>query len=248
MTWSRLIRSELRKLTTTAMPLAFLAVLALLAVVNGIAVAFGTDMDGSKTFISTAEDQQSLMAFAANAFMGAGLFGAVAAAREYGHHTVVPTYLAVPRRHRAVLAQYAAVAVGGAVLSLIGTALTMGAVAAALPSTDYGFLVSSGGVVRVLAAATFVGACGAVFGAGIGGLIRNTGGALATAVLILIVAPPLLVQLATDTASWIPSTLANVVSGVATDTGTFAAIAVLVAWAAVPAAVGLLAVERRDVV
>jgi hypothetical protein len=248
MTWPRLIRSELRKLTTTAMPIAFVAILALIAAVNALAVVFGTDMDGSKAFIATAADQQSLMAFAANAFMGAGLFGAVAVAREYGHDTVVPTYLTTPRRHRAVLAQYAAVAVGGAVLSLIGAALTVVAIVVALPSTDFGFLVSAGGVARVLAAAAFAGACGSVFGAGIGGLIRNTGGALATAVLLLIVAPPLLVQLATDTASWIPNTLANVVSGVATDTGTAAAMAALVAWAIVPAAIGLLAVERRDVV
>jgi hypothetical protein len=248
MTHTRLVRSELRKLTTTTMPLAFLAILALIAAVNALAVVFGTDMDGSKAFIATAGDQQSLMAFAANAFMGAGLFGAVAAAREHGHHTVVPTYLATPRRHRAVLAQYAATAVGGALLSLIGAALTVIAIAAALPSTDHGFLVSATGVTRVLAAATFTGACGSIFGAGIGSVIRNTGGALATAVLILIVAPPLLVQLATGTASWIPNTLANVVSGVATDTSSAAAIAALLVWATVPAVLGMLAVERRDVV
>ncbi len=69
MTSINLVRSELRKLTTTRMPLAFLAVLGAIAVTNGIAVAFGTDMDGSKAFISTAADQQSLMAFAANALI-----------------------------------------------------------------------------------------------------------------------------------------------------------------------------------
>ena len=64
-----LVRSELRQLTTTRMPWAFAAVLLLLAVINGIAVAVGTDMDGSKTFVSTGADQQSLMAFAANALL-----------------------------------------------------------------------------------------------------------------------------------------------------------------------------------
>ncbi len=105
MTIRRLIRSELRKLTTTKMPWAFLAVLVVLAGINAFAVIAGTDFDGSKAFISTAADQQSLMAFAANAFAIAGLFGAIAVAREYGHHTVVPTFLAAPRRARAVLAQ-----------------------------------------------------------------------------------------------------------------------------------------------
>lgn len=41
-------------------------------------------------FVSTAADQRSLMAFAANALMIAGLFGAIAVAREYGNGTVVP--------------------------------------------------------------------------------------------------------------------------------------------------------------
>ena len=141
MTMRRLVRSEFRKLTSTKMPLAFLGVLLAFAVINAVIVVAGTDMDGSKTFISTAADQQSLVAFAANGFILAALFGAIAVAREYGHHTVIPMFLASPRRHRAVGAQLGAVAVGGAVLSVVGTALTIAAVALALPTTDYGFLV-----------------------------------------------------------------------------------------------------------
>ena len=72
MNMQRTVRAEIRKLTSTKMPLAFLSVLVVIGVANAAAVAFGTDMDGSKTFISTAADQQSLMAFAANALMVAG--------------------------------------------------------------------------------------------------------------------------------------------------------------------------------
>lgn len=248
MTMSRLIRSEFRKLTSTKMPLAFLGVLLVIAAINAVAVISGTDMDGSKAFISTEADQQSLMAFAANGFMLAGLFGAIAVAREYGHHTVVPTFLASPRRHRAVGAQLAAVGVGGGILSMAGTALTMVAVALALPTTDYGFLVSVAHVAQILSAATFAGAAGAVLGAGIGAIVRNVGGAVTGTVLALIIAPPLIVQLANDTASWMPSVLANVLAGVGTDVNTAAAVAALAAWSLVPAAIGLVAVVRRDVV
>src|SRR5918994_4997866 len=136
MTWLRLVRGEIRKLTTTKLPWGFFAVLVLIAGIDAAVVMFGTDMDGSKTFIATAADQQSLMAFAFNAMMGAGLFGAIAVAREYGHNTVVPTFLATPRRHRAVLGQLAAVAIGGCVLSLVGAGLTATAVAVSLPTTD----------------------------------------------------------------------------------------------------------------
>ena len=81
----------------------------LIAALDAAVVAFGTDMDGSKTFISTAADQRSLMAFGFNAMLGTALFGAIAVAREYGHNTVVPMFLTSPKRHRAVLAQLTAV-------------------------------------------------------------------------------------------------------------------------------------------
>ena len=248
MTMTRLTRSELRKLTTTKMPWAFLAVLALLAGLNAFAVIAGTDMDGSKDFIATEADQQSLVAFGANALAIAGLFGAIAVAREYGYHTVVPTFLASPRRHRAVLAQLSAVAFSGGVLGLVGAGLTVAAVAFALPTTDFGFLVSAGNVTRVLAASAFAGAAGAVLGAGIGSLVRNVGGAVTGTVLALFIAPPLVVQLASGTASWMPSVLANVLSGVGNEVGQPAAVAAVAAWALIPAAAGLIAVQRRDVV
>lgn len=251
----RSIRSELRKLTTTRMPWAFAGVLVAIAAINASAVVWGTDFDGSKGFISTAADQRSLMAFAANAVMGAGLFGAIAVSREYGHGTVIPTFVACPHRHRVVVAQMIAVAIGGAVLALAGTAMIVVAVAVALPTTEYGFLVSAGGVARVLMAAGYAGAVGAVLGAGIGSLVRNAGGAVTTVVLVLIIAPPLIVQLLDDAAVWMPSQLATALSGVepaaagvSSQVGTVSALLGLAAWALVPALIALVAVERRDVV
>ena len=245
---AKLIRAEIRKLTTTRMPIAFLAVLAALAAINAAAVAFGSDMDGTQAFLATAADQQSLIAFSSNALMIAGLFGATAVAREYGHGTVVHAFLANPRRHRAAVAQFTAVAIGGAAVGLVGVALTAGAVAAALPATEYGFLVSAGDVARLLVASSFAGMVGAVLGAGIGALVRNTGGAVTGAVLALVIAPPLIVQLASGAFNWMPGTLANVVSGVSGEVTVVAAIAALLCWAAVPAAVGLSSVLRRDVI
>lgn len=248
MTSINLIRSELQKLTTTRLPLSFAAVLVVLAVTNGIAVAIGTDMDGSKTFIATGDDQQSLIAFAANALMIAGLFGAIASAREYGNNTVISTYLCTPKRGRALRAQLTAIGVSGAVLGAAGAAFTAVAVAVSLPLTDYGFLVSTGGVIQVLAASAWAGAAGAVLGAGIGTVIRNTGGAVTGAVLVLVIAPPVIVQLASGSAPWVPSTLANVTAGVADDTGTLAAVVVIGLWAVVPTAAALWSVQHRDVI
>ncbi len=248
MTWLRLVRSEIRKLTTTKMPLAFLGVLVVLAGITGAAVIWGTDMDGSKGFIATAADQQSLVAFAGNALMGAALFGAVAVAREYGHGTVVPTFLSAPRRSITVSAQLTAVMLGGMVLSIAGGLLVLGAVAVGLQFTDYGFLVSAGGVLRVLAASALTGAAGAALGSGLGALIRNTGGAVTAVVGLLFVVPPILVQLTPDMADWVPSTLAWSISGVLPDPTVPMALLGVALWAVVPAVAGLVSVQRRDVV
>ena len=248
MTWLRLVRAELRKLTTTRILLGFVLVLIVISAMTGVAVVWGTDMDGSKTFVSTADDQRSLVAFAANAVMGAALFGAIAVAREYGHNTVVPTFLASPRRHRAVLAQYAAIVLAGGALGLLGAALTVTAVALTLPTTAFGFLLSTGAVASVVAASAFAGAAGALLGAGIGAVVRNTGGAVTGTVLALIIAPPVIVQLTHTAASWVPNTLATVLSGVTHEVSVPAAVTALAAWGALPALVGLIAVHRRDVV
>ena len=53
-------------------------------------------------------------------------------------------------------------------LRLSGIAATAIAVAVSLPFTDYGFMVSAGGLAQVLAASAWAGAAGAVLGAGIG--------------------------------------------------------------------------------
>lgn len=248
MTWLRSVRSELRKLTTTKMPLAFLGVIIVLAAITAAAVVWGTDMDGSKAFIATAADQQSLMAFAGNAFMGAALFGAVATAREFGHATVVPTLLASPRRTLAMTAQATAVMLAGALLSIVGALAVVAAVAIGLQFTDYGFLASAGDVVRIVAASALTGGAGAVLGAGVGWLVRNSGGAVTVVVGLLFICPPLVVQLTPDAASWVPSSLAWVISGVSTDQTVPMALLAVVVWAAVPAVAGLLSIERRDVV
>jgi hypothetical protein len=108
-------------------------------------------------------------------------------------------------------------------------------------------MVSAAGLIRLLAASTLAGAIGAVLGAGLGTVIRNLGGAVGAAVLLLFVIPPLAVQLVNDAASWIPPTLFGVISGVSSEISLGAALTAVIAWALLPAAAGLLTIERRDV-
>jgi hypothetical protein len=230
------------------MPWAFVLVLLAISTITAIAVIYGTDADGSKAFIATRADQRSLLAFAGNAMLGASLFGAIAVAREYGHGTVVPMFLGAPRRHHAVLAQLAAVSTVGGVLGGLGGAFTVlaGVVSIAVIGRDW--LLSAGDVARIVLASGFAGAMGAMLGAGVAALVRNTGGAVTAAVLLLIIVPPVAVQLSTHAASWVPNTLAASISGVATEPAALAALLALAVWGLLPAVVGLVAVRARDVV
>jgi hypothetical protein len=109
-------------------------------------------------------------------------------------------------------------------------------------------MISTGDMVRLLAASSFAGMAGALLGAGIGAVVRNTGGAVTGAVVALVIAPPLIVQISAGTSSWIPPTLANVVSGVSSEVSTPAAIAAIVCWAGIPAVAGLVSTVKRDIV
>jgi len=180
--------------------------------------------------------------------MGAALFGAVAVAREFGRGTVVPTFLASPRRGRTVTAQVVAVMIAGTLLSIIGAVLIVSSVALALQLTEYGFLVSAGGVLRVVVASSLTGAAGAALGAGVGALVRNTGGAVTIVVGLLFISPPMLIQLVPEMSDWVPSTLAWSISGVVPEPGVLPAIVAVVVWALVPVLAGLMATLRRDVV
>ena len=68
--------------------------------------------------------------------------------------------------------------------------------------------------------------------------------------VLLFIVPPLIVQLVSDAASWLPDALNRAVAGVGVgdQASVPAALAALAAWAAIPALLGLLAIQRRDVV
>ncbi len=247
MIWLRLVRSEIRKISTTKLQWGFVVMMMAVAAGTGTAIVLGTDADGSKGFISTAEDQRSLLAFGGNAVIIAGLFGAIASARDYDHHTAVSMFLLSPRRHVALLAQYVAIFLVGGLLGLAGELLTLLAGLVALPVADFDFMMSFGAVARVIGASILGGAAGAVLGAGLGSMLRNSAAAATAAVLLLVIIPPLLAQTIND-ASWIPSTLLGVISGVVSEPGLLAALLVLIAWSFTAPALAIITVRRRDVI
>jgi ABC-2 type transport system permease protein len=248
MTWLRLLTSEGRKLVTTRLLWGFLGALVLFSVIVAVAVVLGSATDDAVGFVDTSEAQRSLLAFGTNAMIFGGLFGATAAAREYAHRTVVPTFLLSPVRYRVQVAQLGAIVLAGGVLGATGGGLTVAAGAVSLPLVDQQLLLTAGAVARLVAVAGLAGATGAVLGAGLGALVRNTGGAVTAVVLLLLVGPPLAGQLLVEVAHWMPSALLGVLAGIADGHTVGVALLALLAWGALPATLGVAAVERRDVI
>lgn len=246
MKWLRLVRCELRKISTTKLHWGFLAALIVISAATATAIVIGTDADGSKGFISTGEDQRSLLAFGANALVITAIFGAIVAARDYDHHTVVPMFLVAPKRHHAMTAQFVAAFVAGALLGLAGQAVTLAAGIIALPIADFELLMGFRAIAEITGASILGGAVGAVIGASIGALVRNSAGAATGAVLLLLIIPPLVVQLV-DVTNYVPGMLMTTISGVSSEPGMVAALVVLAAWALVPGALAIFVARRRDI-
>lgn len=118
--------------------------------------------------------------------------GVLGMAGEYRHLTITPTLLAVPRRSRLVAAKLLAHLMAGLAYGVVF--VLAGAVAGALVLRLRGYPLGLGaeGVGRSMVLAAVACAVWAVFGLGLGTLIRNQIVALLTAVGFAVLAGPLL--------------------------------------------------------
>lgn len=167
------------------------------------------------------------------------VFGLYLVTPEYAHGSLVPTFVAEPRRWPTVLAK-CGVAVGvGAVVGAatgLGTALLVGVL---LGSTGLPVPLWS-----MVSGAAVVFAVAAVLGVALGFVTRSGVGALVLAVLLLVVslAAPAVV------AAWLPGPAgAELVEGLARGDRPVVPAVVLVCWAAGGAACAIRLVQRRDV-
>ena len=135
---------------------------------------------------------RSTRAASAYGYVIALCLGVLGMAGEYRHQTITPTLLAVPRRGRLVAAKLVAYMLAGLgygiVIILAGGAL--GAVIVA--ARGYPLGLGASGVARALALSMLGCALWAVFGLGVGTLIRNQIVALFVAIAVAVLIAPLL--------------------------------------------------------
>ncbi len=262
-----LFRSELRKLTSTRM----FVVLITIAAATGVA---GSAIYGAIGLLAADQGGAGPLAgadFATTVYTGSNqmarivaiIAGAMAMGAEYRHKTLATSYLAVPRRLQLVLAKAGITFGYGLLLGLAATVFGF--------LTGMIFILAQGGSLGLDTAAAWqallmnvvtVGLW-TLIGYGLGVLIRNMIASVLIAVGFAYIVEPL-VSLVFSVQRWtvldnlMPSGATQAVLGTPalaslgtgggpTSWPPLAGLAVLLGWAAVPAAIGYLATIRRDI-
>ena len=182
---------------------------------------------------------------------GLGVFvitvlGVVTATREFHHATWTSTLLATPDRHRLVLAKVVAAALTGAAVAAL---LFLVVAVAGVASNDITLTVDAP-LVRLVAGGLLSAACWAWLGLGVGLLVRHQAVALLVPLLWLVVVETLLSSYGLRVLlPWMPGGVTRAISGddFAGVLPVWAAVLVLVGYAAVLTVVGTRRLVRSDV-
>jgi ABC-type transport system involved in multi-copper enzyme maturation permease subunit len=199
--------------------------------------------------LASKHDQRGLFAPGAVALIFSGIAGVLLITSEYRYGTIRPTFLFTPRRAKVLSAKLTAGLLTGLVFGAVslGVAIGIGSLilsARGIPSTlsghDFAVLVFGG-----LAGTALRGA----FGVGLGAILRNQVGAVIALLAWDFVVNSLLFGLAPSVGRFMPTAAADALMGLKTAhllspaTGG----AVLLAWTAALALIGLMLTLRRDV-
>ncbi len=239
---SAVVRAELLKLRTTRTALGFAAGIALLVVAGTLLSALAGEDPVSL------EDKRGVIGF--GGFVGALVlvFGVVGSSGDFRHRTLAPSLLIAPDRARLTVARVLAYAVVAAIIAVLAAVLcfTLAAIALAgvegpsLGLSDYAEI--GGGSVLAMALS-------AMIGVGIGVLVGNQVTAVIGALIWLLVLEPLIIALSEGLSDFsITAAQAAVAGGTGDGLPSFAGgVAVLLGWAVLFAAAGVLVDRRREV-
>jgi ABC-2 type transport system permease protein len=189
----RLIRSELRKLTSTQVWFWLLVgslALTALSVVGQILTDSSENNPGPRLF--TPEGQRNLFAQASSPTVFVIVLGIIGITAEYRHLTVTPTYLVTPRRTLVVAAKLVTYALVGLAYSILGALLVIAMAKPWLAAKHIAVSLTANHIPLVLLAAIVVVAIYGIVGVGVGALVRNQVAAVVVTLAFLFVGEPLL--------------------------------------------------------
>lgn len=258
-----LVRSELRKITSTRLWWALLIGAVLFsALQSGVTAAFAGMEAGSgqpgMAGLDTAEGVRSVypMAMFTGTYMFALVLGITGMTGEYRYQTITSTFLVSPRRSRVVVAKILAHVLFGLVYGVVGllTVLVVGGTTMSI--RGYGLGLDTERLWVTMGLAVLAVAIWAVVGIGIGTLIRSQIAAIVVGVLFTFLVEPLLTVLASSLewdwlVKWLPSNASSALMApgemLVEYLEWWAGGLVLLGYGLVLAAAGVLLSVRRDV-
>jgi hypothetical protein len=165
--------------------------------------------------------------------------GVLSTAGEWSHGSVQTTFLLEPRRGRVMVAKGAAVALMGAVVSVVAAGISSLVLVATAPSASWD------GAGRAILMVAVAGATFALIGAGVGAAVGNTPGALTGIYLLDLGVLPVLQTVKPALADKIDP--GNAILELAQGTHQALSITILAVWVGVALVAGTLMSRRRQV-
>jgi ABC-2 type transport system permease protein len=211
---SRLIRTELLKLTTMRLTYGLLAVAAALTALfsfleNNRAGTSGTGVAP----ISTPDGLRTVTTVTGFAMLIAAVLGSIVANGEFRHSTATLTYLATPKRARVLAAKTVAAVTVGAVFGLVAGVIATGVGLIFVAAHGDHVALSTGTLVAHVAGAVVGAALLAALGVAVGSLVRSQ---LATVIGIFvwaIILESVIGGLYTTVRPYLPYTAATTLAG-----------------------------------
>jgi ABC-2 type transport system permease protein len=249
---SALVRAELLKLRTVALPGWLLLTTLGFVLLSVLATVLTAGLEGAPL---ERDDPQLLARAVASASAGNVILlvlGILALTQEFRFGTATPSFLVTPRRGSVLVAKLLGVALAGLVFALVSIVFALG-VSWLVIAIRGDALVFDGSVVEVLLGVGLVLALYGPIGVAVGALIRNQIAAVVAALAWTFIAEQLLVALLPEVGKWTPGGATTAVlqlGDVATTRGDLLPVwggaVVLVAYAVVLSVVSARLTLRRD--
>ena len=183
----------------------------------------------------------------------AALAGAIGITAEFRHGTIRPTLLASPDRTRVVVAKAAAAAIAGLVIGLLAAGLVAVIGSSGLALRGIPITLNAGDFAQMIAGGAAGAALWAILGTGLGTILRGQVGAVIGLCVWLLLIENILIGNVPSAGKYTPGASDGAIAGLMPNAGTATLLApilgalLLVAYAAVTAGIGLVAIERRDI-
>jgi len=258
-----LVRSELRKVTSTRLWWALLLGALVFSAIQSVASAVVAGMEpgaGAPTMpgLDTAEAVRSVYpsAMFSGTYIFALVLGITGMTGEYRYQTITSTFLVSPRRSRVVVAKILAHFGMGLVYAVLGLLVVLVAGGVTMTIRGYGLRLDAERLWVTMGLAVLAVAIWTVLGIGVGTLVRNQVAAVVAGVMVTFLIEPLMTFLlaAADLDSlvkWLPTNASSALMAPGDATLDYldwwAGGLVLLGYGIVLAALGVLISVRRDV-